>query len=105
MFVAPTTYLLNVEKNGNKFSGKIGPNDWFKITATGVDANGENTGTCDFYLAKDGKMVEDWTRWDLHSLGKVMMVYFNMEGSVTNKYGLSLPAYFAYDDVAVRFDN
>ena len=34
-----------------------------------------------------------------------MMVYFNMEGSVTNKFGLSLPAYFAYDDVAVRFDN
>ena len=105
MFVAPTTYLLNVEKNGNKFSGKIGPNDWFKITATGVDANGENTGTCDFYLAKDGKMVEDWTRWDLHSLGKVMVVYFKMDGSVTNQYGLSLPAYFAYDDVAVRFDN
>lgn len=105
MFVAPTTYLLNVEKNGNDFSGKIGPNDWFKITATGVDANGENTGTCDFYLAKDGKMVEDWTCWDLHSLGKVMVVYFKMDGSVTNQYGLSLPAYFAYDDVAVRFDN
>ena len=105
MFVAPTTYLLNVEKNGNKFSGKIGPNDWFKITATGVDANGENTGTCDFYLAKDGKMVEDWTRWDLHSLGKVMVVYFKMDGSVTNQYGSTLPAYFAYDDVAVRFDN
>lgn len=105
MFVAPTTYLLNVEKNGNDFSGKIGPNDWFKITATGVDANGENTGTCDFYLAKDGKMVEDWTCWDLHSLGKVMVVYFKMDGSVTNQYGSTLPAYFAYDDVAVRFDN
>ena len=105
MFVAPTTYLLNVEKNGNDFSGKICPNDWFKITATGVDANGENTGTCDFYLAKDGKMVEDWTCWDLHSLGKVMVVYFKMDGSVTNQYGSTLPAYFAYDDVAVRFDN
>ena len=96
---------MNVEKNGNDFSGKIGPDDWFKIIAKGVDADGNKTGTSEFYLAKDGKMVENWTRWDLHSLGKVMMVYFNMEGSVTNQFGLSLPAYFAYDDVAVRFDN
>ena len=105
MFVCPTTYVLNAEKNGNGITDKIGPNDWFKIIAIGVDADGNKTGTSEFYLAKDGKMVENWTRWDLHSLGKVMMVYFNMEGSVTNKNGLSLPAYFAYDDVAVRFDN
>lgn len=105
MFVCPTTYVLNAEKNGNGVTDKIGPNDWFKIIAIGVDADGNKTGTSEFYLAKDGKMVENWTRWDLHSLGKVMMVYFNMEGSVTNQFGLSLPAYFAYDDVAVRFDN
>lgn len=105
MFVGPTTYLLNVEKNGNNQSGKIGPNDWLKITATGMDADGVITETCDFYLAKDGKLVEDWTRWDLHSLGKVMTVQFKMYGTVMNAYGLSIPTYFAYDDVAVRFDN
>lgn len=105
MFVAPTTYLLNVEKNGDNQSGKIGPDDWLKITATGMDADGVITETCDFYLAKDGKLVEDWTRWDLHSLGKVMTVQFKMYGTVMNAYGLSIPTYFAYDDVAVRFDN
>lgn len=105
MYVCPTTYLLNVEKNGNSLSGKIGADDWLKITAIGVDADGAKTGTCDFYMAKDGKLVEDWTRWDLHSLGKVMMVYFNVSGTSNNQYGFSMPAYFAYDDVAVRFEN
>lgn len=105
MYVAPTTYLLNVEKNGNSIADKIGPTDWLKITAIGVDADGVKTGTCDFYMAKDGKLVEGWTRWDLHSLGKVMMVYFNVSGTSKNTYGFSMPAYFAFDDVAVRFEN
>lgn len=46
----------------------------------------------------------DWTRWDLSGLGKVLKVTFNVTGSSDNGYGFSQPAYFAYDDVAVRFE-
>jgi hypothetical protein len=40
----------------------------------------------------------------LTSLGKVVKVDFNILGSSDNGYGFSQPAYFAYDNVAVRFD-
>lgn len=72
--------------------------------ATGLNAAGTQTGTCEFYLAKDTDIVADWTRWDLSSLGKVARIAFTMEGSRTGEWGLNTPAYFAYDDVAVRFE-
>ena len=50
-----------------------------------------------------GKVVSDWTIWDLTALGEVTKVEFAVTGNVTNDYGFALPAYFAYDDVAVRF--
>lgn len=46
----------------------------------------------------------EWTKWDLSVLGKVAKVDFNITGSSDNGYGFSQPAYFAYDDVAVRFE-
>lgn len=104
MYVAPTTYVLNVEKNGNGMASALGSDGWFKIVATGLDEDGNVTGTAEFYLYKDGKAVEDWTKWELSSLGKVLMVQFDMQGSDSGDYGLNTPAYFAYDDVAVRFD-
>lgn len=105
MYVAPTTYLLNVEKNGNSMASPLGQNGWCKIVAYGIDADSNLTGKCEFYLYKDGKAVTEWTKWDLSSLGKVLQVSFNMEGSDTGSWGLNTPAYFAYDDVAVRVDD
>ena len=49
-------------------------------------------------------IMMDWTKWDLSGLGKVLKVTFNVTGSSDNGYGFSQPAYFAYDDVAVRFE-
>ena len=34
---------------------------------------------------------------------KIAKVEFNMDGSCQNSWGLSTPAYFAFDDVAVQF--
>ena len=47
----------------------------------------------------------EWKRVDLTSLGKVFALGFNFEASAdqSNAYGLTIPAYFAYDDVVVRF--
>ncbi|MBQ5748352.1 MAG: DUF4465 domain-containing protein, partial [Bacteroidales bacterium] len=59
------------------------------------------TGTAEFYITKDGVTVTDWTKWELSSVGAAVKVTFNFDSSMRNDYGLAIPAYFAYDDVAV----
>ena len=105
MYVTTTTYLLNCCINGNDLTASIGENDWVKLVATGYDAAGAKTGETDLYLVNGpDNIVMDWTKWDLSVLGKVAKVTFNVTGSSDNGYGFSQPAYFAYDDVIVRFE-
>ena len=104
MYVCPTTYLLNSERNGDGFSQALtepGTGCW--IVATGYNAEGEETGTARFDLAKDGTIVGDWTKWDLSALGQVAKVTFQVDGTDMGDWGLNTPGYFAIDDVAVRF--
>ena len=103
MWVANTAYALNCFGNGNSLTEEIKEGDKFYITATGY--NGENcVGECAIYLV-DGPddIVKEWVKWDLSTLGKVSRIEFNVLGTSDNGYGFSQPAYFAYDDVAVRF--
>ena len=105
MWVTNTTYALNCYIDGNGLTAKIGDDDWVKLVATGYNAAGAKTGTAELYLCNGPKnIVMDWTKWDLSGLGKVQRVTFNVTGSSDNGYGFSQPAYFAYDDVAVRFE-
>ena len=105
MYVNTTTYFLNCCVNGNDLTANIGENDWVKLVATGYDADGNSTGTAELYLVNGpSNIMMDWTKWDLSGLGKVAKVEFNVTGSSDNGYGFSQPAYFAYDDVAVRFE-
>lgn len=111
MYVTNTTYVYNILTNGDGWmvkSGGVGEDTWLKIIAYGYDQNDNLTGTSEFYLWEEGrKGVKEWTRWDLASLGEVARVEFNIIGSdelYESGYGLGAPGYFAYDDVAVRFD-
>ena len=105
MYVNTTTYLLNCLVNGNDLTANIGPDDWVKLIAIGYNAAGEKTGEVSIFLCNGpDNIVMDWTKWDLSGLGKVAKVTFNVTGSSDNGYGFSQPAYFAYDDVAVRFE-
>ncbi len=105
MWIVNTTYTLNTMRNGDPFGNTpFEADDFLKIVATGLSAAGTPTGTCEFYLARGTDFVVEWTAWDLSSLGKVAKIAFNMEGSRTSEWGLNTPAYFAYDDVAVRFE-
>ncbi|MBO7290970.1 MAG: DUF4465 domain-containing protein, partial [Bacteroidaceae bacterium] len=49
--------------------------------------------------------VTTWEKFDLSLLGAVVRIEFNLGASddMSGSYGLNCPAYFAYDDVAVRF--
>ena len=104
MYVNNICYALNCYLNGNGLTANIGDDDWVKLIATGYDGEAK-TGEASIYLCNGPKnIVTDWTKFDLSGLGAVTKVEFNITGSSDNGYGFSQPAYFAYDDVAVRFD-
>ena len=105
MYVNNIAYAIKCYIDGNSLTAKIGPDDWVKLTATGYDSEGNKTGEASIYLCNGpDEIIMDWTKFDLSGLGKVLKVEFNITGSSDNGYGFSQPAYFAYDDVAVRFE-
>ena len=111
MYVTNTTYAYGIITRGEcDFGGSYEYNEQstFKIVAYGYESFDDNDPTVtEFYLLNTGKrIVTDWTKWDLSALGKVVRVEFNLVACYEGygKYGLVIPAYFAYDDVAVRFE-
>ena len=105
MYVNNICYAINCYLNGNDLTAKIDDTDWVKLTATGYNAAGVKTAEASIYLCNGPKnIITDWTKFDLSGLGKVQKVEFNITGSSDNGAGFSQPAYFAYDDVAVRFE-
>lgn len=104
MWVNNSCYAISCFADGNSLTANIGENDYVKIVATGYTADGGTT-TSEFYLCNGPEhFVTEWAKWDLSELGAVVKVDFNILGSSDNGYGFSQPSYFAYDDVAVRFD-
>lgn len=105
MYVNNICYAINCYVDGNGLTANIGPDDWVKLVATGYDKDGKAVETkAELYLCNGpDNIVMDWTKWDLSVLGEVTKIEFNVTGSSDNGYGFSQPAYFAYDDVAVRF--
>lgn len=111
MYVTNTTYAYGIITRGEcDFGGSYEYTDesTFKIIAYGYDSfeDTEPT-TTEFYLLNTGKrIVTDWTKWDLSVLGKVVRVEFNLVACYEGygSYGLVIPAYFAYDDIAVQFE-
>ncbi len=104
MWIMNTVYAMNCYVSGNGLTAAIGPDDWVKLVATGYNAAGEKVSETSFYTCNGpDNIVRDWTKWDLSILGKVARIRFDIKGSSDNGYGFSQPAYFAYDDVTVRF--
>ena len=102
MYVNLNTYLANCIANGNDLTSSLAAGEYVRVVATGYRLRGTREVTFD--LASDnGTVIGDWTKWDLSGLGDVTKVDFNIVGSSDNGYGFSQPAYFCYDDVAVRF--
>lgn len=105
MWVTNTNYVLNSLTYGDGFNAPASETTYVKIVAYGYDVENNATGSVEFTLWENGEGVADWVKWDLSSLGKVAKVVFNFSASEDQigSYGLNCPAYFAYDDVAVRF--
>ena len=110
IYVCPTTYTYYTVFQGNELTDVLGEDGKLWIQARGFASaeDDEPSATTEFlFFAGDGSAdTRDWTKWDLSSLGAIEKLEFNMygEGSGTdNGYGLSQAAYFAWDDMAVRF--
>ena len=106
MYVMNTCYVLNSLTYGDGFNSPATESTYVKVVAYGYNAAEEETGSVEFALCENGVLVTEWTKWDLSPLGKVVKVAFNFSASEDQigSYGLNCPAYFAYDDVAVRWE-
>lgn len=105
LYIMWNTYLANCVFNGNGLTAPLNPDGYVKVVAIGYDANGTKIETePEYFLAGSNGTIQGWTKWDLSVLGKVSKVEFNVAGDSDNGYGFSQPAYFCYDDVAVRFE-
>lgn len=117
MYVCNTNYTLNQlvcgvgSEAGNTFGGSwtgLSDDAWLKIVAYGFENidDEEHTKETEFYLVNGQNVVENWQKWDLSPLGKVAKVQFNFlySSEMGGHYGFTIPGYFAYDDVAVRFE-
>lgn len=106
---APTHYCILY---GNSFSAKFGEDDFLKLVATGVKEDNTETEPIEIMLAeRSDYKITDWTKWDLSGLGEVIAVKFHMEeaqkvsySGENGPYYYKTPLYFAFDDIAVRFE-
>lgn len=88
------------------FGGNSGNDpDWFKLTATGKNAEGQTVGTLDFYLAdyrfannEEDYVVTTWEWFDLSPLGAVHTISFSLSSTKGNAYGMLTPAYFCIEN-------
>jgi len=110
--ITNSTYAFLSMKEGyavaKKFGGASGDDkDWFLLTITGKDSDGNVTGTVEFYLAdyryEDNSrdyIVDKWTSVDLSDLGFVKTLEFSLSSSDNDPvYGMNTPAYFSIDNV------
>ncbi len=102
-YITNSSYAYSSMTNGDGFAKKFDKGDWFKLTITGYDVDGNETGTKDYYLAdlrdpNKAYIINDWRYVDLSGLGKVKSLSFELSSSDTGDYGMNTPAYFCFDN-------
>ena len=90
--------------HGDGFGRAFEEGDYFELIAHGVDADGEETTTSiNLVEFTNGqlKALNDWTFFDLSSLGEVESVYFTLNSTDSGDYGMNTAAYFCMDNFQV----
>jgi hypothetical protein len=108
-YVANTTYaVLCMERGGGGARAfSYADHDWFKLIIEGFDKSGRSTGTIDVYLADfrtsaSPGIITKWTPVDLSPLGAVTEIKFDLQSSDNGAGGMNTPAYFCFDDLALK---
>jgi hypothetical protein len=99
--------MLNGDAFAKKFGGANGDDpDWFMLTITGKDVDGNEVGSVDFYLADyrfedngEDYIVDTWQYVDLTSLSKVVSLEFALSSSDVGDWGMNTPGNFAIDTI------
>ena len=111
LYVTNSNYAYYSMLYGDAFAKKFGgaggdEPDWFKLTITGRDIDGNAAGTVDFYLADyrfedNGKdyIVDTWRYVDLTPLGEVVNLEFALSSSDVGDWGMNTPGCFAIDTI------
>ena len=104
---ATVAYLsvLNGDGFGKAFS--LTDKDWFRVTVTGYDAAGTETGSKEVYLADYRGaapfIMSEWTKIDLTALGAVNTIGFSFASTDNDPdNGINTPTYLCIDNIAYR---
>lgn len=110
--VVPGTWLANSAYTaesilkGDAYAGDAyTKGDWYKVTFTGLDADGTETASVDFYTAdyrseneSEHYFLSEWGWCDLSGLGSVAKIRVSASCSRNNAYGALTPTYVCLDD-------
>ena len=91
--------------HGDGFARQFAEGDYFKLTAHGVAADrAETTASINLVEYTNGQLnaLNDWTFFDLSSLGEVESVYFTLDSTDQGDYGMNTAAYFCMDKFQVE---
>ena len=110
MQITNTTYAVLSMQKGDGFAKKFAANDWFLLTITGYDADGNELSTSiDFYLAdfrdadsNNWYIVEEWATVDLMALEGATSLGFVLTSSDVGDWGMNTPSYFAADNIVLK---
>lgn len=116
MNIIMTSYLADAAINGNSWFGPLSKEGSFiGVRMIGFDQNGNRCGsvekvlvtTEDVPLYKNGSKKVEWQSWNTAELGYIYSFAFEVYGSgdCYDEYGLSAPAYFAYDVLSLAKNN
>ena len=92
-------------EHGDGFGNPFAEGDYFELIAHGVAADGsETTVSINLVEFTNGELnaLNDWTFFDLSSLGEVESVYFTLNSTDTGAYGMNTAAYFCMDKFQIK---
>jgi len=90
--------------HGDGFARAFEEGDYFELVAVGVDVEGnEKNVSINLVEFVNGQLnaLNDWTYFDLSSLGEVTSVYFKLNSTDTGDYGMNTASYFCMDKFQV----
>ena len=99
LYVNNAAYAYQSMLHGDAYAKKFTEDDYFVLTITGRTLEGDETGHVDVYLAKDGKIMNEWTKVDLSELGAVDHLDFSMDSSDQSYGFINTPTYFCMDNM------
>ncbi|MBR1878485.1 MAG: DUF4465 domain-containing protein [Paludibacteraceae bacterium] len=105
-YVCNTPWVVEAILKGDGMSddegAPFGENDFFTLTITGSLKGVAASQNVEVDLAKGTEYIKDWTYVDLTALGQVDEIKFALTSSKKNAYGMTTPAYFAFDNLGAK---